>query len=278
MCEYEPDDVFDAMIETRTPPRKMWRFTDDTNMALSIYEILRLHSHIDQTLLVRSFILHFDRFRHYGRGIYNWVDRCVNGEPWSEVSRTLFYDREGSFGNGGAMRSAPLGAFFADDVPLLIEQARLSAEVTHAHPEGIAGAVAVAVAAAMAWQARSHRLKRSEFLARIIAHLPQSAVKQGVQKALSLPPSINTAALASLVLGNGRQISAQDTVPLALWISGTCLYDYEEAIWQAISHGGDVDTLAAIVGGIVALSAGASALPAAWLQQREPLPAWAVEI
>ncbi len=49
------------------------------------------------------------------------------------------------------MRVAPLGAYFADDLPCLVTEARASAEITHAHPEGQAGAIAVAVAAAWAW-------------------------------------------------------------------------------------------------------------------------------
>jgi ADP-ribosylglycohydrolase len=50
------------------------------------------------------------------------------------------------------MRAAPVGAFFADDPGALVENATLSAAVTHSHPEGVAGAVAVAAAAAFAWR------------------------------------------------------------------------------------------------------------------------------
>lgn len=52
-------------------------------------------------------------------------------------------------GNGGAMRAAPVGAYFADDLDKVLCHARASAEVTHGHIEGIAGAMAVAVAAAL---------------------------------------------------------------------------------------------------------------------------------
>lgn len=53
--------------------------------------------------------------------------------------KRLFYG-QGSYGNGAAMRVAPLGAYFADDLALATQQARLSAEVTHAHAEGLIGA------------------------------------------------------------------------------------------------------------------------------------------
>jgi ADP-ribosylglycohydrolase len=67
----------------------------------------------------------------------------------------LSLDGRGSFGNGGAMRIAPLGAFFADDVERVVVEARRAREVTHAHPEAVARAVAVAVAAALEAVARA---------------------------------------------------------------------------------------------------------------------------
>src|SRR5262245_57447126 len=84
---------------------------------------------------------------------------CLGGIREGRDWRALAYGGfrgMGSFGNGAAMRVAPLGAYFADR-PLaeIAEQARLSAEVTHAHAEGIAGAIAVAVATALAWRRRA---------------------------------------------------------------------------------------------------------------------------
>lgn len=67
----------------------------------------------------------------------------------SEEAGRLF-GGSGSFGNGAAVRVAPLGAYFAEDLDRVVAAATKSAEVTHAHPEGIAGAVEVAVAAATA--------------------------------------------------------------------------------------------------------------------------------
>lgn len=55
----------------------------------------------------------------------------------------------GSMGNGAAMRVAPIGAYFADDLDKVLSHARASAEVTHGHREGIAGAMATAVASAL---------------------------------------------------------------------------------------------------------------------------------
>jgi ADP-ribosylglycohydrolase len=69
-------------------------------------------------------------------------------------------------------------------------------------------------------------------------------------------------------------------VPFALWTAATYLHDYPAAVTACVEAGGDVDTTAAIVGGIVAAHTGlgdrpgCTGVPAAWLHAREDLPAW----
>ena len=76
------------------------------------------------------------------------------------------------------------------------------------------------------------------------------------------------------VLGNGVRVSAQDTVPFALWCAAKHLSNYEEALWLAVSGLGDRDTTCAIVGGIVASFTGIEGIPQEWLKSRESLPDW----
>lgn len=73
------------------------------------------------------------------------------------------------------------------------------------------------------------------------------------------------------ILGNGSRVIARDTVPFCLWCADRHADDFVEAIWTAISALGDIDTNAAIVGGIVGLSAGKSQIPTEWLLRREVL-------
>jgi len=263
-------------IKTRKPPEKQWRFTDDTNMALSIYSILRQFGEIRQDELAQSFIEHFDKARGYGYGASKVFVSLVLGEgEWRELFGGMF-GGTGSFGNGGAMRIAPLGAYFADDIPTLIENAKLSAEVTHAHPEGIAGGIAVAVASAVAVSYRDYdKPTIPDFIDTILPHIPDSEVKENCAKAKAVDPDSPIDDVV-MVLGNGRNVSAMDTVPLTLWCAANWMDDYEEAFWQCASAGGDVDTTCAIVGGIVA-SYDADTIPDKWIQQREPLPEWAFE-
>ncbi len=76
------------------------------------------------------------------------------------------------------------------------------------------------------------------------------------------------------LLGNGSGVSAQDTVPFALWCAAQHLDDYEAALWLTASGLGDIDTNCAIVGGIVVMSTGLEGVPRSWLLSREPLPDW----
>ena len=205
------------MLETRSLPGVPWGYTDDTNMALSIVACLARHQKIDQDWLAHSFAEHFDLNRHYGVGMYRLLEQIKAGKPWSKEVNKLFYGT-GSYGNGGAMRIAPLGAYFADDLYLTVQQAKLSAEVTHAHPEGIAGTVAVAVAAALAWQFKQNNFlpAPAEFLYQLLPYVPDSEVKAGITQARALPPE-TTSIQAAKILGSGYAVSAQDTVPFAVW-------------------------------------------------------------
>jgi ADP-ribosylglycohydrolase len=200
------------------------------------------------------------------------MGHIVGGADWRAAAESLFGG--GSFGNGSAMRIAPLAGYFAaDDFEKVAEQAALSAAVTHAHPEGIAGGVAAAVAGAYAWKNRDRRgdaaVKRGLFDA-VLALTPPGDVRKGIEHAAAITPDLSIEATSRL-LGNGSRISCQDTVPFCVWVTARHLDDYQAAVVNTIRAGGDIDTNAAIVGGIVALAVGRDGIPADWLRDREEL-------
>jgi ADP-ribosylglycohydrolase len=173
------------------------------------------------------------------------------------------------------MRVAPLGAWFRHDLDLACEQARASAAVTHAHPEGIAGAVAVAAGAAIAAASRGAASPEpAGFLRDVAARTPAGPVRAGMVTAAGLGPGV-PAWRAADILGNGQRITAADTVPFALWGAAYHLDDLAGALWATAEGLGDVDTTCAITGGVVAARAGLSGVPARWLELAEPLPDWA---
>jgi ADP-ribosylglycohydrolase len=220
-----------ALPEQELPPSP-WYFTDDTYMALSIISLLCQGGKIDQDGLAADFALRYkqDAYRGYGSGMHVLLQRINDGQPWREASQRQF-GGQGSFGNGAAMRVAPLGAYFADSIETVIEQAHASAEVTHAHPEGVAGAIAVAVAAAWAWRLRERAVRptRAEFLDLLLPAVPASEVRMKMLLARDLGARVSVLSAAAK-LGNGSQVSAQDTVPFVLWCAGQYLGSYEQAI------------------------------------------------
>jgi ADP-ribosylglycohydrolase len=260
-------------VARRLPPAP-WRYTDDTEMALGIVEVLRKFNGIDQDSLAQVFALRYaaNPHRGYGAGAHDVLTAIGSGVPWREAASQLF-DGQGSLGNGGAMRSAPVGAYFADaGYASVAEQARLSAEVTHLHAEGIAGAIAIAVAAA--WAARRQhdttRSQPSDLFATVMEHTPPGQTRIGIERAAALAPETWQHHAAER-LGCGAAVTAADTVPFCLWIVARHLDDYTEALWSTVHVGGDVDTNCAIIGGILALAVGEEGLPHGWLPYRESL-------
>ena len=264
-----------ARIEHRQTLKAPWLYTDDTEMALAIMSVLKDLGSIDQDLLAFQFSDRYHRNpnRGYGATAHRILRALAEGRNFRQIAPAAF-DGQGSMGNGAAMRAGPLGAYFADDSPTtIVEQARLSAEVTHAHPDGVAGAVAVALAAA--WTSThtpiSTPMWHTDLLDFVIDHTPDSYTLAGLQRARSLQPtcSVITAAAA---LGNGSKVTAPDTVPFALWAASHTLHDYAESLWATVSALGDRDTTCAIVGSITALSAPQNTFHPEWLAAREPLP------
>jgi len=267
-------DVVESLIEARALASAPWHYTDDTLMAMSIVSVLRSHRGMDQDVLAHSFAEHYDTSRGYGPAMHRVLRDIGEGRSWRECAAEPF-GGQGSWGNGAAMRVAPLGAFYADDLEKAADAARRSAIVTHTHPEAVAGAIAVAVAAAQAYRVRedSTRPDPAAFLDMVLPWIPDSEVRSRVQRARDM--SANASPLFAVsILGNGTLVSAQDTVPLALWCAAHHLDSYEEALWLTVRCLGDRDTTCAIVGGIVVLYTGLGALPREWCEAAEPLPRW----
>ena len=151
----------------------------------------------------------------YGSHFYDWLF-SKEPKPYN------------SYGNGSAMRSSPVGWAF-DDEDTVLAEARRTAEFTHNHPEGIKGAQAAALAT---------------FLAR------NGADKEQLRHAISDRFGYDLDRSCDDIRGNyGYDITCQGTVPEALiaFINST---SFEDAIRNAISLGGDADTLACIAGAI----------------------------
>ncbi|HSS00357.1 MAG TPA: ADP-ribosylglycohydrolase family protein [Kofleriaceae bacterium] len=263
-------------------PHRPWRWTDDTAMALSIVEVLEQHGAIETDALAAAFARRFaeEPGRGYGAGAYRLLSRLGMGASWREEATRMFGGK-GSYGNGAAMRAAPIGAFFAPDLERVRAEALRSAEPTHAHPEGAAGAVAVAIAAALA---HTHGCSRDAMVGEVARWTPPGQTCDRLLRAEQLGLAYDVQ-LAGDELGTGANITSQDTVPFAIWAAARHLDSYEEALWTATGLPGvdlssntmaifsvDRDTVGAIVGGVVACATGVEGIPVLWRAACEKLP------
>lgn len=164
----------------------------------------------------------------YGSGFQNWVIRATQQGDYSNYF---------SCGNGSSMRIAPVGWAF-DTEECIMKYAKLSAECTHNHPGGIAGAQATALCILWARQKKSKDYIRKEIAERFGYNLNHTV--QELQKEYSwegMPDEEWSGA------------TCQGSVPQAI-VCALEASDFEDAIRNAISIGGDSDTIGCITGGI----------------------------
>ena len=261
---FMPDETARQRIKNREILNEPWYFTDDTVMAIGIFQILEKYGEINQGALARVFAENYalDWHRGYGGTAHSILRSIGEGQNWREAASGAF-DGMGSMGNGGAMRVAPVGAYFADDMDKVLYHARASAEITHAHIEGIAGAMAVAAASALLLNKKLWRYggEGEDFLRDVADKLPESDTRYKILSAVSVKKE-SSIDFAVSMLGNGIRLTAQDTVPFCLWCAAYFYTSVEEALWTAVSALGDRDTICAIVGGMVSLFA--DELPQQW--------------
>ena len=108
-------ELVHSIIQKRVLTAGPWPFTDDTQMALSIFENLREHGAIDQDSLALSLAHHYDDRRGYGPAMHSYLAYLRVGVGWRDLGPRLFHG-QGSYGNGAAMRVAPVGGYFAEDL------------------------------------------------------------------------------------------------------------------------------------------------------------------
>ncbi|MFB6893757.1 ADP-ribosylglycohydrolase family protein [Kitasatospora sp. NPDC056327] len=268
-----PVDEAPAALAARLPRPAPRHWTDDTAMALVLVHHLREHGEVRPDEPAREFAAEYtaDHSRGHGPSMHRVLREIQDGAGWREVASRRF-EGQGSHGNGAAMRVAPLGAWFADDLDAVARQARLQALTTHFHPEAVAGAVAVALTAALAARGRAAPA-RADLLDEVAGRLPDSDVRSGLRIAARLPAHTSVRHAAHLP-GSGFRTSARDTVPFALWSAAGHPDSLPDALWQTVEGRGDMDTTTAIAGGVVAARTGTDGVPASWTAAREALPAW----
>jgi ADP-ribosylglycohydrolase len=233
-------------------PSILWPWTDDTHLAIGLTRTLFTFGTVNQVELAKEFARNFraDTQRGYGRGTFGLLKVFQqDAENWEQHSHNWWGPNQGSKGNGSAMRDAIIGAHFGPDLDRIKVEARKSAEVTHFNDEAIAGSIAVAIAASVATYGNM-----DQFWSTILAHTPAGPVRDRIEWTASPEALAETNWGIVVKVGNGKDVTALDTVPFALWQAFQTItkrLPFSDAVDSIIEVGGDTDTIAAIVGGII---------------------------
>ncbi|MCI0642765.1 MAG: ADP-ribosylglycohydrolase family protein [Gemmataceae bacterium] len=232
------------------PQEEIW-YTDDTQMAIGVCEALIERGEIVEEVLCRAFVANYLPSRGYGRGARAVLDAMEDGRDYRQVAEKHFPG--GSFGNGAAMRVAPIGLLFRDDLRRLWEQARLSSLPTHLHPLGIEGAQVLALAVGLC--SNMEQFDRAGFFAELLAACASPEYRAKLEAAALVQTPDELAKL-------GNRIEALHSVSTAIASFALTPESFEAAISNVIFLGGDTDTLAAMAGALSGAYLGAGRLPA----------------
>lgn len=230
------------------------RWTDDTEMAIGLAESLADRKGLDADHLARRWAEGMNPWRGYGQGARRLLKRVLNGEDWRTANTAIF--PEGSFGNGAAMRAAPIGLVYHRDLDALTRAAEAAASITHAHPLGIEGGVLIARAVALAMR---EPFEPRRFLDDLLAasRAPEYRTRlEWTRACLAAPPRPKE------VRDNlGCSVLAHESAVTAVHAFLRHRDDFDAMMRFIIELGGDTDTIGAMAGGIFGAARGVSALP-----------------
>lgn len=245
------------------------RYTDDTQMMIGIAESLVGCGGFDVADMARRFVDNFDPRRGYAAGAMKALRGLRHGLPWNEVGQRLFAGG-GSFGNGAAMRVAPVGVLYCHDAGELRRVAELSASITHAHPLGKEGAALQAFAVACAARLEpSQGLDSSEFLRNVRSFVRRDC-EEFQRKLCSIAVLLQRQSSATEIADTlGNDVTAHGSVPAALYSFLAHPGSFKDALVCGVSLGGDTDTIGAMAGAIAGAFHGVEAIPRDWMEALE---------
>ena len=245
-------------------------YTDDTEMTLALARSLIECKGIDAENCSRRYAEAFTPERGYGRSAVKILEALAAGTDFRKTGSLFFPD--GSFGNGAAMRIAPVGLLYGSWDQNVLRQAVFDAvRCTHVHPEAVEAACLQALAIGLLLELP---IGAEPGIPAFVDRL------QSFCRNPQLGLSLNTVAELldagadgeAVVDRFGCGVRSADSWPPALWAALRFIDDPEEAIVQAVNLGGDTDTVGAMTGALVGALHGDSWFPLRWFDQLENGP------
>ena len=268
-------DALGAPFEGGVLERLLWRaigvtrngemrWTDDTQMSIDLVESFLAQGRIDPDDLAIRFAQSYRWSRGYGPAAAKILKRIRGGSDWRIASRSIY--RDGSYGNGAAMRAPILGVIFENRPDELASAARLTGAVTHAHPLALEGALLLAAATEHA----VHGHDRREIILNALTYCQMPEFRSRLKIALEWLEADEQASAQLVKRHLGCGVAAQQSCVTAVYIAlrfrtqpFLTMLDFVRRL------GGDVDTVGAMSGAIWGASNGHSKLPADALEKLE---------
>lgn len=239
------------------PP--LLRYTDDTEMAMGIAQSLCVRKGFDPEDMARRFVENFDPRRGYGPGTISVLSLIKRGAPWREANRAVF--PQGSFGNGAAMRAAPIGLFYFRDAERLREVTFEASAITHDHLQAKEGALLITASVTLILQKK----KKEDILGSLMSICETEEYREKLRALRRLLTEESPDVVGAL----GHDVLALNSVPTALYAFLRYGEDYLETVRFCLDLGGDTDTIAAMAGALAGASLGVEGLPTEYLSRLE---------
>lgn len=243
--------------------RRDLRYTDDTHMTIGVAGSLVERGGFDGSHMAARLADNFDAepWRGYGSGPPQVFRLLRAGAPWDRAARTLFRGA-GSYGNGAAMRIAPIALFAHPDLDEVAELARHAARITHTHDLGVDGAVLQATA--IAWllaRPPGEPFDDADLLSELGGRVGSAVFREKLEDVARLA---SEGSREEVVASLGHGIEAAASVPTALLAFLRNRDAFAPTIRYAISLGGDTDTIASMAGALAGAHLGEDAIPEPW--------------
>jgi ADP-ribosylglycohydrolase len=257
------EDNFGELREMQPARLDAGSYTDDTQLMIGIAESLTNIGRIDGADIARHFVENFEPHRGYGFGAIKCLRLLASGMPWESVSAQVMPG--GSYGNGAAMRIAPVGVFFYDDAAALRDAAHEASMPTHSHPLALNGGAVQAYAVALATSADpGSGIDPVSFIEKLKGMYSPGG--EPLFDKLEMIPSLiySNPPVDEIVDKLGNDVLIHNSVPAAIYSFLSHPSSAEDAVVAAVGLGGDTDTIGAMTGAIAGACHGYSAFPARW--------------
>jgi len=243
------------------------RYTENTAMTIAVAESLAECRDFHYWHMAELFLKKYEQepWRRYGHTITRVFRLMRNGKlGFGMIDRDLY--AEGSYGNGAAMRVAPVGLMYHDDPRMLRDVAYHSAGITHSHALGLEGAALQACAVALAVLAEPGNMSISDFLGTLRMFTKPGPYQEKLKTIIGF--IVDGASREDVVAKLGNGSSCLESVPTAIY-AFLSHRDFKSAVIYAVSLGGDADTIGAMTGAIAGACYGIEGIPSQWRETLE---------